>query len=91
MQLLQTYDGEIVKLCKTNNVAHEIDEAETVLAKILEYKRRIMNFIYPTPAPSAPVTMTDSPTVVAAAKSIMEFLVPTGNAHLPKLVLPKFR
>ena len=21
----------------------------------------------------------------------MEFLVPTGNAHLPKLVLPKFR
>jgi len=43
--------------------------------------------INPTPTPSAPVTMTDSPTVVAAAKSI---IVPTGNARLPKLVLPKF-
>jgi len=38
MQLLQTHDGEIVKLCKTDDVAHKIDEAETVLAKILEYK-----------------------------------------------------
>ena len=60
MQLLQTYDGEIVKLCKTDDVAHKIDEAETVLAKILEYKRRIMNVINPTTALSAPVTTTDS-------------------------------
>jgi len=91
MQLLQTYDGEIVKLCKTDDVALEIDESETIFAKILEYKRRIMVVVNPTPVTSAPVTTTDCPTVVAAAKSIMESLVSTGNVRLPKLVLPKFR
>ena len=28
MQLLQMYDGEIVMLCKTDDVVHEIDKAD---------------------------------------------------------------
>jgi len=80
-----------VKLWKTDDVAHEIDESDMIFAKILEYKRRITVVVNPTPATSAPVITTDCPTVVAVAKSIMESLVPTGNACLPKLVLPKIR
>ena len=43
MRLLQTYDSEIAKLCKTDKVAQEIDKSVMIFTKILEYKRCIMS------------------------------------------------
>ena len=38
MQLLQGMDSKIVMLCNLDKVEGKIDESESVIAKILEYK-----------------------------------------------------
>ena len=89
MQLLQGMDSEIVTLCNLDDVEGEIDESESVLAKILEYKGRVSAVIKPSLTTRR--VLTTAETISGAVTSAP--IVP-GSAiqtRLPKLVLPKFR
>lgn len=92
MQLLQTMDSEIVTLCNLDDVEGEIDESESILAKILEYKGRVSMAIRPKVPTSRDTISADPsrgsvPTVPAGVDPVL----PNGNTRLPKLILPKFR
>ena len=89
MQLLQGMDSEIVTLCNLDDVEGEIDESESVLAKILEYKGRV-SAVIKLPRTTSGILAT-AETVSTSAPIVSGSSLPAVNTRLPKLVLPKFR
>ena len=84
MQLLQGMDSEIVMLCNLDKVEGKIDESESVIAKILEYKERVSAAIKPSGTTS--VTVAESVSRQLGLPQSLQGI----NTCLPKLVLPKF-
>ena len=81
-QLLLDYDRDILAKCTLEEVEAEVNDTESVIAKILECKRRIELVLSPPPTHST--TGTTSITGVASVPG-------ATKAHLPKLSLAKFR
>jgi len=85
MSVLQKIDNEVLALCAVDDIEREIDEAEVITAKILDYRRRIEVFLKPASGPATAVAAVASPSVVPPV------LMPAARTRLPKLELQKFR
>ena len=83
-QTLQTLNRDILNLCSLEKFEIEVNDAEIVVAKIMDYKRRIDVALQPPSV--APHTVSTTPAVVVAS--------PPGavaKTRLPKLSLAKFK
>ena len=80
-QLLLDYDRDILAKCTLEEVEAEVNDTESVIAKILECKRRIELVLQPT---AHSTTSTASITSVASVPG-------ASRARLPKLCLAKFK
>ena len=79
--VLSELDREISSLCDLDELEREIEEAERVIAKLIECKRRIEEVTNP---PSRISTISD-PTPLSTVTP------PVTTNRLPKLILSKFR
>ena len=79
LRVLSDIDKEILAKCDVNSIEREIDESETVSAKILECKQRISVAIKSTAATTDPTAM--APVVTTTY----------DKPKLPKLTLPRFK
>lgn len=82
MKVFSSLDGEIVSLCPEEEIEREIEESESITAKIIESKRKIDSSLKGIPGdrsvrPSTGVVHSDHATV--------------NRPRLPKLTLAKFR
>lgn len=80
LNLLRDMDEKIMNLCELDAIETEINESETIVAKIIDCKLKIEQFS----AVSPPAVVPPSPAAVAPS-------TPQANARLPKLILPKFK
>jgi len=85
LSVLQKIDNEVLALCAVDDIEREIDEAEVITAKILDYRRQIEVFFKPVSGPATAVAAVASPSVVPPV------LMPAARTRLPKLELQKFR
>ena len=81
-KLLTNLDSEVLGLCLMDDIEKEIDESETITAKVIELKRRVAAA---TNTPAAGGTISH-PTLVTPT-----VLDRTMKPKLPKLSLAKFR
>ena len=77
MKVFSNLDGEIVSLCAEEDIDQEIDDSETIIAKIIEAKRKI-DF---TVKENSHDRARESTTPVSN---------PVAKPRLPELTLPKF-
>jgi len=88
LKLLNELDRQVLSLCSVDDVPREVDESETVLDKVMDYKRRISAVVRDPSAASS----THAPTV--ATTSVLPPVTPRAalaRTHLPKLTIAKFR
>ena len=83
-QTLQELNRDILNQCSLEDVEGEVNEAETVLAKIMDYRRRIDAALQPTSL--ATHTASTIPAVVVASPPAA-----VAKPRLPKLNLVKFK
>lgn len=87
MQYLQGMDSKIVTLCNLDKDEGEIDESESIIAKILEYKGCVSAATKPSQATIMTVAESISRPTTGAPTVFLQGI----NTCLPKLVLPKFQ
>ena len=86
LQMLQGIDQKILTLCSLEEVEGEIEESEAVLAKLMEYKRRVSAVVrVPTPSPPTTAVTTARITTPTAPG------IAASTTRLPKLTIAKFR
>ena len=86
LQMLQGIDQKILTLCSLEEVEGEIEESEAVLAKLMEYKRRVSAVVrVPTPSPPTTAVTTARITTPTAPG------IAAPTTRLPKLTIAKFR
>ena len=86
LKLLNEIDRQILSLCKVDDVLGEVDKSETVLNKVMEYKRHISAVVRDPSAASS----THMPAV--ATTSVLPLVtIPAALARtrLPKLIIAK--
>ena len=84
-ELLSGLDTEIVSLCKVSDIEGDIEEAESITAKIIECRAKIDKAITPeNNIRTGSTTPTDS---TVAPVNLLAY----GRTRLPKLTLPKFK
>ena len=85
--LLNDLDREILSLCELADVDGEIDESETITAKIIQFKGKLETALQRF----RPATGVTEVTALPDSASISPLPVYSAKARLPKLMLPKFR
>ena len=84
-ELLSGLDTEIVSLCEVSDIEGDIEEAESITAKIIECRAKIDKVITPEnnirTGSTTPTDLTVAPVNPLAYE----------RTHLPKLTLPKFK
>ena len=80
LKLPSDMDEKILSLCEMEAIETEVNESETIVARVIDCKLKIKQ----SSAVSLPAIPPSSPVVVAPP-------VPQAKARLPKLTLPKFK
>ena len=83
--ILNNLDREILSLCELIDVDGEIDESETITAKLIAYKGKLESVLQPARSGVPEVT------ALPDSASVSPLSVHSAKARLPKLHLPKFR
>ena len=84
-ELLSGLDTEIVSLCEVSDIEGDIEEAESITAKIIECRAKIDKAITQENNIRTGSTTPTDPTVALVNP------LAYGRTHLPKLTLPKFK
>ena len=80
--IISEFDREIYSLCEEGEVEREVEEAENITAKIIDYKRRIDDALNPNPG---------SDVTIDATLPVNRDAAVNARAKLPKLILPRFK
>lgn len=80
--VLSKFDREIASLCGVEEIEHEVEKAEVMMAKIIGYKRKTEETLRSTAELS-----TEPPTVPVS----VNHLALNTRTRLPKLGLPRFK
>ena len=77
-------------MCEVSDIDTEIEEAEPITAKVIEYKSKIDRAINPTISHTGIVSYSPT-TEMLNTDTLFPATNPTVTTRLPKLILPKFR